>query len=613
MPVNVSLMLSKLRSYARVYGWLLSDLSRSATGAVLAVVGSSFIGVTTRFAAIGAVLVYAEARSTGNATRFWGIELPATADMTNLLLWSAAVLALALLTAAFTYLAERLSFHTAQQYSRRAVGSVMEAFEASAGPQVPNLPEHAEHDFVRRLLARDMNMLIRSVLIMLRSAVPIITFLGATVALFMFHVGLSLIVAALLIVYALPFFLLNAQVVRASRSREEHAVGVSTGVRRLLPMLLNRRGASDHSRAWAELFHRRLPVEQNLDALKDILLARKRVALLQDVFFGAALVVSMIVFGSLVSENPSAWAIFAGYLIALRFVSTSMKSLAAYITSTNRFLPQVRRYVDFVRSSRTRRYDRRMRADRSRQMTASADGLVIRCADPPLSGSEDSLRLQPGFPVCVIDMQPLHVGTLRRWCRRLCGSSAAGDALWWDAFYLGAVQRLPELSIAAIVAHDLERARTMQARFEAVLDQLGLYEQHRALPHGIETVLDDSTEARLSRPLRYALALMEGILSDQRVFILEWSPLTSLGDEFCRRILEALSDRVVLIAVSDIDNLPDTAVIVLDRAVIGIGDRAWFDSIDDDLDQRWRLQLEARELAVHTLCQHQLVDDDDDD
>lgn len=610
---------SKLRSYGRVYGWVAGDLIRSLPAGVVGVAACSLIGVTTRFAAIGLVLTYVHALSKGRAADLKFTKVSVSNDPMDLVLWGGAALALALFTAAFTYLGEWLGFRTAGAYMRRATCLVLEAFETGGGPQVPNLPSYQEQTFVRRLLARDMSMLLRSVLIMLRSLVPIATFVFASAVLFAIHAVLSVVVIVFLALYAVPFFLLNAKVVRASRSREALASGVGSGIRRMLPMLMNRRGDSAQQRNWADVYHERLPIEENMAVLQDILLSRNRVALLQDVFFGIVLVVSLVVYGLLLANGDEPWALFLAYLVALRYATGSMKSMAAFLTSTNRFLPQVQRYVEFVRGSRRSRVDA---TKYEHAMPAGQGGapqavhrLELQCAPPDLPDAQRSLMIEPGQTAMVMNMVPLHVGTLRRWCRQLTGGARSGDQLWWSCFYLGDVSRLPDLSIASIIAPDPDTARQERAHVEAVFDQLGVFDEYRALSDGLDTVLDGSTEAKLSRRMRYALALMEGVVTRRPVVVLHWSALASLPASFQQSVIDVLHDRVVLLAADEVpEELPSSAgaAIVLENRIIGMGDGVWYEAIRPELLKRWQLELEARAMAIDTLTQDLLLDDDDE-
>jgi len=79
--------------------------------------------------------------------------------------------------------------------------------------------------------------------------------------------------------YVVPFFLLNRRVVRTAGDLEDHSRQMGSGVRRLVSMVLNRRGARGDLRNWRDVYHAMLPADQNVSALRDIMLARNRVGL----------------------------------------------------------------------------------------------------------------------------------------------------------------------------------------------------------------------------------------------------------------------------------------------------------------------------------------------
>lgn len=621
--VGMATIHSKLRSYGRIYGWLMKDIARAQAGRSLLVVILSLLSVATRIIAIGLALLYAKARSTGQPVQILDWEFHASNESSNLLLWSGAVLSVALMAAAFTYLAEWTAFQTAKKYIIRANELILDAY----GTDQPARSASDSANHLRRLLSRDTNMVLRASLILMRSVMPVFLLIGAVIGMFVIHSLLSVIVLLLGTFYAVPFFLLNAQVIRASRKREQHVSEVGAGVRRLLPMILHRRGPSDSQRKWSHLFHESMPIEQNLSALKDILLARKRVGFLQDVYLGVALVLSLVVFGLIVADRPSSWVEFIAYLAALRFVSTSMKTIASTVTTTNRFLPQVRRYVEFVQppgNAETIAAEESADVDTDFDKNRQRDGapMTLRCSSPQLRDSKKQIAVHAGEIIFAIDPLPLHVAGFRRWCRRFCGGAREGERLWRDAFFLGKVSRLPELAIGDIMTGDVESAVNSQPRIEAVLDSLGLFSEYRKLPNGIKTKLDESTEATISRRMRYAMLLMEAIVSDPSPIVLQWEPLTAMGDSFSGAILEQLKDRVVIIAglpaqfrggSTDILLPKGRWAVIMEGAMLGMGDAAWYESIQSELLERWRPEIEARAVAVEAGVGDAALDDDDDD
>lgn len=617
---------SKIRSYRRTFGWLAVDAWRSAPGQVSSLGLLNFISVAARLGAIGVVLAFAHAQSESDSQSFLGMEIEASTSLSSVLAWSAAALGLAILAACLTYWLERTAFKIAQHYSKRATGFVLSAFESGGGPQVPNLPLYQEEDYVRRLLSRDMTMVSRSLLVVLRSAAPAITFLFSIAWLFYVHVGLTLIALALLAFYAVPLFLVNTRVVQASRDREKHTTTIGAGVKRFLPMLMNRSGASDARRNWNDVFHETLPVEENFAALKDILLARKRVTFLQDLYFGLALVLALVIFSVMIAENPGSWVVFISYLVALRFASASMKTIASFVTSTNRYLPQVARYVDFVRGSRRRTVEVTIddpplietapTVNGSAPQTAPLKNVRLRCTDPQIAGSSRELVIEPGQSALVMDLVPLYVGTLRRWCRRLCASSTEGDRLWNNAFFLGDVSRLPGLPVGLIVAHNMAEAERQKSRIEAVLDQFDLYDEYRQWPDGLATVLDAGREHRLSKRMRFVLAMMEGILTERPVFIVNYKNLTAQSGSFHRPMQIVLANRVMLLAAEEIvDELPESVntIAAVEERIIGLGDASWYKSASGQLQQRWQTALRGRATVMQDLEDDALMDEDDDE
>jgi hypothetical protein len=116
--------------------------------------------------------------------------------------------------------------------------------------------------------------------------------------------------------------------------------------------------------------------------------------------------------------------------------------------------------------------------------------------------------------------------------------------------------------------------------------------------------------------------MIEAVVTDQSPIVLQWEPLAPLGESCIRAIMGQLTDRVVIIAGlpgrgrsdQELSLLPIARwAVIMEDGVLGMGDAAWYESIQPLLMERWRLELEARAVAVEATSGESLFDDDDDD
>jgi len=97
---------AKLRSYDRVYGWVIGDVCRASPVGVAGVAASSFVGVAARFGAIGVVMAYVHALSEGRPATLCVLDLPTPDEPESMPMECSTALILAIATAVLTHAAE---------------------------------------------------------------------------------------------------------------------------------------------------------------------------------------------------------------------------------------------------------------------------------------------------------------------------------------------------------------------------------------------------------------------------------------------------------------------------------------------------------------------------
>ena len=576
---NVSQATRRGRLFGNIIFWMMMDIRRSAKGLYGRIVAFSVLSVCARLGAIGSFMVYVNAQLKAQPIVLAGVELPSDTGLWTLLIWGSAAFLLASATGLSTYLADVTSFRMSREAMRRVVDRAMVIIAAGQNRPLAMGDQFGLTKATRKALTGDALMYMRAMLVLGGVAIPLTTFVVAAAVLMKLNLQLTLILVPVLMIYVIPFYALNRAVATASRSYEEcrqHRAGVLT---RLLDFASQTQYPGVTRPVWTELYQADPSVRGSMDAFRGIILARRRVAFLQDGFFGVILLVILVAFGSFLLSEDFAWIPVLAYFVALRFAVTGMGGTAAVVTAVNRFAPQLNRLNEFL----------------SLDMEAAAVGIdpeakswTFRTAGPGLDGSALSVKPQPGDFIACIDPCPTDSYRLIEFCQRLLGTSnqTKCNRLLGAMFYCGDVRSFPGLPIVQILTGEREPEATTIDQAQRVLERFGVLNEIKALPLGMQTILTPESTDGLSPLCRYALCLVPGVRSSRQYFVLDWKPLARMGSEARQVVFDNLSDRIVMLISkrTPVDLLSQASlVVVLDESTIsGIGDTDWFNRVARD-------------------------------
>lgn len=583
LQTNLTQVTRRVRLFGNIVGWFLTDIRRNAKGLFVIIFALSVLGVFARLAAIGSFMIYVNAQQKSQPIILGGVELPSDTEWPTLLLWGSAVLGLAITTGIATYLANVATFRMAREAMRRVVDRAMTVVAAGQTRPLPVADGVTVTAASRKALMGDAMMFMRAMLVFGSVAVPLVTFCVSIGVLFKFNAQLTLILAPVLVIYVVPFYRLNRTIAKASRAYEQRRQRGAGVLGRLLTFASQTQYPGITRPAWADL-HRSEPKGQSpMDAFRWIILSRRQVSALQDVFLGVVLFALLIVFGLFLASDRVAWMPLLVYLIALRYAIQGMGQTASAVVTINRFAPQILRLKGFA----------------SLDVEAAGVGIdeeaklwTFHAAQPGLNGSAHSAKPQPGDVVACIDGCPIDSYRLVEFCRRLLGTANRRkcNRLLGAMFYCGDVRSFPGLSVVQLLTGEREPSATTVDEAKRVLDRFGVLHEIEALPSGMETTLGPESTEGLSPLCRYALCLVPGVRSSRQYFVLDWKPLARMGSEARQAVFQLLSDRIVMLVSigAPVDLLSQASlVVVLDESTIsGIGDAQWFGALEDESQRR---------------------------
>ncbi|MCZ6784828.1 MAG: hypothetical protein O7G30_16135 [Proteobacteria bacterium] len=560
------------RDYLSLVTWLVPDVYRHARLKTLGVVLLSVLGVGARAATIGSLLLYVHAQNAGETVTLLGFALPSDTTPAVLLLWGGVALLFAVATIAASYSADVLIFRVARRYVEDSTARVMR--HVAGGGEVAPLetdPQGSRDRPIMQMLVGDTFRLTRVVIQTLSILVPIITLVAAAGILISIHPVLSAILIPVIAVYTYLLGILNRGVMRDSQRREFTRRIHSRDVSKMLRTLDRTRYGANARPAWLSSYPAESWMDLNMQAFRGIVLAKRRVDYLGDAFQGVSLLIVLMAFGTIIATQGTSWAVLLTYLITLGYGIRSMGRVSKCVTTANRFLPQVRRYVAFMRDNP----DLGVETER----IELADPLRFPVSEPSLPGSAPWIDAVPGEPVLCILPGTIKSRKLGELCTVLAGEDPRrATALESQLFFLRRGGALPERPLR----QHLPRGFTdePESRIAELLKRMGVGDEYGEKLGGLDTVLSVRLDEALSPALSYALRLLPGLLSDQRVFVLDWESLDQLGELVRDRILSELSNRVVLLvprlAPKELPHGIRHVLCADAEAVRGVGNPEWY-------------------------------------
>lgn len=600
--------------YLALTRWLVPDVLRHGGWSIAGVMLLSVASVAARGATAGSVLYYVRAQSKGTSVVLLGQELPSDASILAFSLWGGAALVFALLDVGARSWGDRINFRISESYASAGMQHLLRHIAAGGSFDPPREIELPNRYPLVGVLQLDTQRLVRVVVQALSLPTPLITFLVVAAVLLSINAVLTLVLLPLFGGYSLAIAAVNRRMLRDSQRRRHAIREVRNDLQGIAMTLQRTRYPSEALPGWLTSFPSKSWMERSVRAFGGMWFARRRVLYLRDGFNGIALLLMVMVFGTLLASTNTSWTILLTYLVALGYGVTSMDKFSRLVTAANRQIPHVRRYVWFMQTHGDTLV--RQRTSEAASEAASDGPLRISVVGDALPGSRDDLELAPGRSYyCAFDeeLESRNIGPL---CLALTGGNEErARALEADSFSLGRIVRLPERSIRTMLSPDL-KGKEQRARVEDFLDAIGLRDEFDTRIGNLDATITEVIDQQSSPALRFVVRLLPALASDARVAFVGATAISELDSAQCTRILDALRNQVVLIVPDDPSSpLPADAqdvLVVCDGALRGIGDREWHEGLRSTGQvetPKWLLDAKQSEKERAAFD----FDDDDDD
>jgi ABC-type multidrug transport system fused ATPase/permease subunit len=335
----------QFRDYTRTIGWIARDAASRFKSQAMAISAMNLVGVITGAASLGGIVLLAKHAGSNVPMKLGKFEIEISTSSGSLIGYAAAMAGLGILSGFVLYAAEKLILSVTVAYekhnSERVVGFIHDPL-CRGWTDLLNRPIGANLLRLRGPGSRYAAYVVRD---LLRSILPLLTFVFALAMLLWIDVGVTLLLLPLVIVYLIPLYLINLAISKLqSEFRRMHSV-----VRK------------SATRAWRQTFlgsDEKMTAEDSAAVMRDSdqlrlvhyrrMLTPKAVQLLNTVFAMVCLLTLLVYFTIDTRVHGRPWADLLAYIVALRFAVSGLRQVSATVAKLSRYLPEYRSYVRVI-------------------------------------------------------------------------------------------------------------------------------------------------------------------------------------------------------------------------------------------------------------------------
>ncbi len=591
-------------AYLRLLRQLSLDSLWRFKGLSFTVVAGETVAFACQIGALALVLQYASSLEHGKTVIVpllgWSYEV--RSSTTILAATALGVLTLLLLSAVLAYVGGRSRTMLRRRYEVFASKRALQQLSASNLVWTPADRDCAALGDITKIVRRDTRYAGRVAVALAGGIVPLLVFFVCLAVVVWMDWSLTLVFLSFMFVAAFFLYRTSVKAAQASKAMENSSTEAGKVFRDVVRRILLAEPPLTEDLEWIEQkAFQQGPVRDNFLAYGRRLMSIVEATFVTNCLFAVAIFLLMAVYGTRVLLGTEAWDALVIYFVALRYCLINLRGLGQRITGINRFYPQLRRYFDFIRTTR------RVSVDEE-----TPSRLVLQATNELLSGSERVREMASGARVAVVCNLELSRLTLPRLSSSLAGRSQAKTR----AFLAGAsfvTERygwIPDTTVLEGLDFEDEGVEDVLAH----LEELGIARDSELLS-GVDWSAPLGLQAwnRLDPRIKFALAAVR-VARDGRPWIfVEARGLHSLPRESQAAVLAHFADRLLFIIYSQglerVGSCGEEVVAVLHKGeIVGLGTPAWHATQQDEVARLIRPDTNA-----DTDDRLDLVEDDDDE
>jgi hypothetical protein len=449
------------------------------------------------------------------------------------------------------------------------------------------------------LVSSDARMIGRVLRVILPMIVPLISLIVALAALFHLQLWLTLMISAMVAV--MTFFQMRISLIAARQSMrfEKYGSEAKREYKQLFSHIKYQPRIGDNRLIVQKAFARGAVKNRN-DAFEGRLRAREESALVSGVFTALIVGLIMLIMGVGIIRQGAGWERLLVYVAALKFAMNGVQRTFFSITTVNRFYPQLQRYFLFIQSAQP--VD-----EKDISLPETYNVRVDENSEHLLPASSVSTSITTGFRLALVTSVKLDRYSLSG----LVGALLGGDDKQMSSAlhamgFATSRHSCPDCSIRELLhlaeatkLDDLPLSGDMLARVKS------------ALPNNLDKSMKAAAWEQMEPNVRLVVSILSAANSDCQWLFVEDTDLQLLDAE---HVLQPLLDHaarkgkiVVIVFNKMVDRVgiygEGAVAVTYEGEMIGLGDTAWFASV----------QAQAAELLALKLKAQQEIEDDDGD
>lgn len=593
----------KFRHYTDIFKTLIVDSVWRFKGRSFLVLIAGVLGVVFQVQAIALALYYAKVIEQGENISHLGYSIDPRTSMWFLFFAGAGVLLSLMLSAWLNYFSRTEALRLMRKYTEVCTLRIFKLFAANFRGLTTEEDGLSSDVTVLKLAGKDAKCCGRSLRLILKAVVPIITFLVAIISLLYINVLLTLVIFIFISVSVFFQYKVSVQGARDTSLVDKYSKAASSGYRNIIksqkatavPIITN-------SQISENILTSR-KVNRFHDAFEGRLKALENSRFISDVLFGIAVFAIMIMLGSSIILKGAGWGRLVIYLVALRYMMVNLKQSVSMITSINRFFPHLKRYFGFLHNIDARSVSG---GSTSKSYPITVDGKLLNCI-------ENRWEVNRGSRIGLISSVDLNRYTVAYLTDSLLGPTpgASGNAL--ESMWFVILQE-EDLLLGIRDSFGLPLAYN-RTDLQKDLEGSGLQEKFgKQVPHDLEQTINPDQWRKIDPDIKFALNLLSAIHSDAQLIMIEEAGLHLLSDNDCEFFLKRLSDRIVVIVfskdLSGAGRYKEEIIAVVDTGkTIGLGTVDWIRENSHVIFSTLSQSTASRSKGT----QKDDIDDEDDD
>ena len=569
--IQTGLQKSGTSRYVELMRWIFVDSILRYPWKCTTIVGTGIIATVLEINAIGLVFYYGGLLSDGDSLDLMGTLHEARSSFSLLIAISIATFLSLLCSALLTWYSRLSTLRLRKIYelfcSKRALETI------SGGNLFPldNQGNPLADSFINRITRMDARYCGRIMVAVLTGLAPLVIALVACIGLFVINPTLSLGIMVLLGVCGATMWRIGITGAIASNEVEKNQKATSRVYKQSLALF---KSSSTDTASASDWVDRNVFDDEGVSSFYKYYEKRFRVTehsqLSSNLLLTLSVFAIILVFGYQAITQNTGWEQLIIYLLALRYALVNVKKIFTKITNINRFYPQLRRYLDFIKH--VEKID-----------CKNSIEVEIKTTNPTIPNSLSALTLTEGVTVAVIWDYPISTLSTFSLFVKLTGDNVQAKSIVGNCWVLGAE---PSTS----VKNPLVPTRMNTHQCENNGDICNVLEK-----------LENRTPALTRQQLRFAYTCVACAINQKTILLVDSSAM--LTDKELEAVSEICGVPLITLVFYNKNHqtIPHygekTIVVVSQNSVAGMGNAEWYNNNYQPIEQLF-MQIQGSEMVL---------------